>query len=51
MKGSLGSSRASPELCRGEDEVAMLKSMSEGLKVIHLFTTPPDNNIVVYLPL
>lgn len=51
VKGKQGSSRGSPELRRGEGEAALLKSMSEGPNVIHLFPAPPDNNIVVYLPL
>lgn len=50
MKGRLGSSRGSPELCRDEDKVAMLKSMFGGLKVIHLFTTPPDNDSCLSAP-
>jgi len=45
VTGKLGSSRGSPE-----DEMATPRSMSEGLKVIHLLTTPPDNNKLFISP-
>lgn len=41
-------SSVSPELSRDEDGRAVFKFLTQGLKLIHSCTTPPDINIIRY---